>query len=134
MVLSSEDAETVHGFLKCCLLHWQGLLQTCLATGTPRWRMRPKHHYLEETARWIQTTKVNPRRLACWQDESYLGKLKGVALHCHASTAALRVFQRLLLNLGRRFRATRDYAAAVLRTRKRRVKMYSSLPLTAPRS
>lgn len=130
VVLSPEDADTVSGYLKCFLLHWQGMLQVCLGAGKRKWRMRPKHHYLEETARWIKETRVNPRRLACWQDESYLGKLKGVALHCHGSAAVLRVFQRLLLNLGRRFRETRDHAEAVLATkRKKRVKTVNVLPL-----
>ena len=40
--------------------------------------------------------------------KGYLGAIKRIAIHCHGGTALLRVYQRLLLNLGQRFEKTRQ--------------------------
>ena len=108
IVLSTNDAVEIHDRLKEHLLHWQGLSQLCKAVGVARWKIRPKHHDLEEIGLFTKKTKINPRFTACWQDESYLGQVKHVANKCHSSNALLRVFQRIILRLAQKWRDTRE--------------------------
>ena len=107
LILSKEDADFIADRILDSLLHWQGMRRSCKDAGVKRWSFRPKHHYLEHLAESVRRTRINPRHLSCFQDESYLGSIKKIATKTHAATALLRVFQRLLLNLGQRFHDTR---------------------------
>ena len=107
LIMTCEDAELVHTRIKECLLHWQANRSACISAGIRRWSFRPKHHYLEHIAEQIKRTKLNHRKLACFQDESYLGQIKAVAVRCHSASALLRIFQRLILNMGLRFQDSR---------------------------
>ena len=110
LVMSESDTDYVCEHIQCFLLHWQGMFQIFHAAEICRWKFRPKHHYFEEMMMQIRRTRINPRHLACWQDESYLGHIKKIALRCHAGTALLRVFQRLSINLSHRFHKTKETA------------------------
>lgn len=114
IILGESEACEIESLLKQHLLHWQGLRQHYHHLGVKRWKLRPKHHDLEHLASKTKETQVNPRFTACWQDESYLGQVKHVAVKCHAQTVLLRVFQRMILNLSLRWKDTRDHAAAQL--------------------
>ena len=107
LLLSKEDADFIADRILDSLLHWQGMRRSCKDAGVKRWGFRPKHHYLEHLAESVRRTRINPRHLSCFQDESYLGAIKKIATKTHAATALPRVFQRLLLNLGQRFHDTR---------------------------
>ena len=49
------------------LLRWQALMQESRNARVWRWRMRPKHHALEELALFARRVRLNPRRaLALW--------------------------------------------------------------------
>ena len=50
--------------------------QVYAEAGIARWKFRPKHHYFEEMMMQLRRTKLNPRHLACWVDEGYLGHIK----------------------------------------------------------
>lgn len=113
LVLTEEETEEVCSHWLCCLLHWQGLFQMFEGAGICRWKLRPKHHYFWETIKQIRRTRINVRFLACWQDESYLGHIKKIAIHSHAGNALLRIFQRLMINLSQRFQETREHAKNV---------------------
>ena len=102
IILPSTDAKEIHDCLIEHLLHWQGLSQHYMSLGVYRWKIRPKHHDLEEVAKFCKRTRINPRCTACWQDESYLGQVKHVATKCHSTTALLRIFQRIILRLAQR--------------------------------
>ena len=97
IILSVESATEIHSLLTQHLLHWQGLAQNCQRQKIRRWKLRPKHHDLEELGKCVLKTRVNPRFTACWQDESYLGQIKMIAVRCHSATVLLRVFQRIIL-------------------------------------
>lgn len=106
LVLSQEDADYIADHFLECLLHWQGLKRSCKDAGLKRWKFRPKHHYFEHMAEAVRQSRINPRHLSCFQDESYLGTIKKIACKTHAASALLRIFQRLILNLGQRFHET----------------------------
>ena len=108
LVLPPHDAQEVHDLLMQHLLHCQGLWQHFHALNVKRWKQRPKQHDLEHIAVFTKQTRLNARCTACFQDESYLGVLKHVAVKCHSSTVLLRMFQRILLNLSVRWKHNRD--------------------------
>ena len=92
------------------LLHCQGLRQECQNAGVLRWKLRPKHHALEKIMKFVAATRLNPRVLACWQDESFLGRVKKIGTHCHSATVLQRLFQRLIVNLSQRWWETKLHA------------------------
>ena len=108
LLMSEDDASFVAECFLESLRHWQGLCHVCLESNVPQWGFRPKHHYLEHVSEQIRKTRINARKLMCFQDESYLGRLKRVACKTHAANALLRVYGRLFLNLGQRFRESRS--------------------------
>lgn len=112
IILGPNEASEIDSLLKQHLLHWQGLHQHYLHLGVERWKLRPKHHDTEHLASKTKETRVNPRFTACWQDESYLGQVKQVAVRCHAQNALLRIFQRIILNLSLRWKDVREHASA----------------------
>ena len=114
IILTKEEAEEIRGLLAQYLLHWQGLSNECKVLSVKRWKNRPKHHYLEEIGLHCVQTQINPRFTACWQDESFLGHIKKIAVSCHSNTVLLRVMQRLILNLSLRWKDTREHAREVL--------------------
>lgn len=107
LVLATEDATYINRCIKDSLLHWQKMRSACIQASVKRWSFRPKHHYWEHIGEQVERTRINPRKLACFQDESYLGQIKKIAVKCHSASALLRVFQRLSLNLGLRFEQSR---------------------------
>lgn len=131
IILTNDDSEYVCCHLEAFLLHWQGLSQMYKASGICRWKIRPKHHYFEETTCQVRRTKLNPRHLACWVDEGYLGHIKKIGVHCHASNVMLRIFQRLMINLSHRFHKTRELAKQVelLGCTKKNPALVDSLPM-----
>ena len=132
IILTEDDAEHVCSHMKAFLLHWQGMNQVYSEAGIARWKFRPKFHYFEEMMIQMRRTRVNPRHLACWVDEGYLGHIKKIAIHTHANTALLRIFQRLMINLSQRFHNTKELAKEVERLgvlKKEPQKKYDHLPL-----
>lgn len=107
LVMSEEQANDTADRLMECLQNWHAMRNACVKAAVKRWAFRPKHHYVEHVAEAIRRNRLNPRRLSCFQDESYLGAIKHIAVKCHAGSALLRVYQRLLLGLGQRFEHTR---------------------------
>ncbi|CAJ1436467.1 unnamed protein product [Effrenium voratum] len=108
IILEQEDATMARELIMQSLQHWQGLRQS---SRSKRWKLRPKHHYIEHMAFQLERTRLNARHMSCFQDESYLGCLKRLAVRCHARSVLPRVFQRLILNLALRFRDSREAKA-----------------------
>ena len=62
-------------------------------------KSRPKHHVVWHMSQDILRTRVNPKVWSCSGDESFLGRLKHIAVMCHARATSLRTFQRYVLAL-----------------------------------
>lgn len=62
-------------------------------------KFRPKHHVVWHMSQDILRTRVNPKVWSCSGDESFLGRLKHIAVMCHARATSLRTFQRYVLAL-----------------------------------
>ena len=110
MLLTRSVSKEVKHLLDQFLIHWQGLWQESVARGLKRWKMRPKHHYVEELGIWTVQNEVNIRFAQCFMDESFLGYLKRVATKCDSVTVLKRVYQRLFLNWAERWHETRRHA------------------------
>ena len=61
---------------RMCLRSYMNLTTEARAQGKNRWKMRPKAHYWDHTARRILQLRLNPRILANWHEESMFGELK----------------------------------------------------------
>lgn len=110
VVMTPLEAEQFYELVISHLIHWQGIREECVRTHLQRWRVRPKHHALEETAQAVKRYRLNPRFTQCFQDEAYLASIKKIATKCSSQSVLLRVFQRLLLLLGQRWHDTRNAA------------------------
>ena len=114
IVLDEQRACEIAARVQEHLIHWQGLAQYYESLGVKRWRLRPKHHDLEELGKFVRRTRINPRFTSCFNDESLLGQLKHVATKCHASQVLLRLFQRLILMMSQRWQEVRAQQLAQL--------------------
>lgn len=61
------------------------------------YKIRHKSHYLVHVQAEVLTYKINQRLYHTWEDESFLGKLKAIAVRCHGKTVTFRIYQRYLL-------------------------------------
>lgn len=63
------------------------------------WKVRPKHHYVDEMIERIRETHMNPRHQHCFMEEDFAGKLSKLAKKCHRGTVCVRSIERYLLYL-----------------------------------
>ena len=76
LVVSHQAAAEASKQARMCLRSYMNFTTEARAQGKNRWKMRPKAHYWDHTARRILQLRLNPRILANWHEESMLGKLK----------------------------------------------------------
>ena len=62
-------------------------------------KMRPKSHCLWHIAEEVRSSSLNPRVYSCWDDESFLGKLKYLARQCHGGTVEQRCLEHYILGV-----------------------------------
>ena len=129
ILLTKADAKFISSHLMAGLKFWSALYFGCRDVSCKRWKMRPKHHYLEKIANFVERTCLNARHMSCFTDESYLGYLKQITTKCHSNTSLLRTFQRLQINLSIRFKNSRDRAKLAHGGHKKRKKLLTSLPV-----
>ena len=63
-------------------------------------KVRPKTHYLYHMANEIEALRLNFALFWTFDEESFLGKVKSIAVQTHGKTMTHRVFQRYLLFVG----------------------------------
>ena len=87
---------------KCLLLHLRSFQFLAMHHGIPRARlfnMKPKCHYMWHTAIQTKEWRLNPTIFHCFEEESWLGRIKAIAKQCHGKTMQSRVMQRYLICL-----------------------------------
>ena len=62
-------------------------------------KMRPKHHILWHVARDVAANSCNPRVFHNFNEESFLGKIKAIAIRCHGKSIQRRTLDRYLIGL-----------------------------------
>lgn len=75
------------------LLAYNALAVEALAANVKIWKLVPKFHALVH----IISSRLNPRKQQCYDDEDMVGKIKRVFVKCHINTAAERTLQRYIL-------------------------------------
>ncbi len=99
---SANDAHaSMHAFLKC----YAQLHVTARTAGQHRWQARPKLHFLWHISDTMKRTRINPKLSSCWEDESFMGKIKRLAKACHGSSVMLRATQRYIALVAVRWHA-----------------------------
>ena len=94
--------------LEIHLIAWQHLACACREQGLHLFKLRPKHHQLDHLGQDAVLTRLNCGELmACWNDESFLGYIKQIAIRCHGGNTMVRLFQRYILFLSLRWRDSR---------------------------
>ena len=99
LVLDASEAEeackAVHAHLKCYA--WLALKAHDLRL--PLFRVRPKTHYLYHIGDAIKRWRINFNAFHVFDEESFLGKIKSIAVKVHGATLTQRVFERYCLCL-----------------------------------
>ena len=98
----------------CMRLHLQSYQWLSHRAHTEKlylWHLRPKAHVMDHMASHVQETCRNPLRYACYDCESFLGKLKRIGLKCHGRTMPSKLIGRVQLHTALRWKRHRDSAA-----------------------
>ncbi len=69
--------------------HAQLQVASAGAADAVQWKVRPKYHVLEHIAATMRETRVNPRFWACWMDEDFMAKIRGICERTRAGGAAV---------------------------------------------
>ena len=108
-----ETARLLHGgrtYIDC----YSALAASCAESGVFLFKCRPKFHYYDHTLDFARDSRLNPQKLGCWHEESYLGKLKRIAQKCHGATVLTTSFQRYFIYLSLRWQRRRTTGLRVL--------------------
>ena len=106
LLLTPADAAEASRCLDNHLMSWQVLSHRFAEHRC--YFLRPKHHGLAHLAQSIKRNRLNPRSYQCYDEESFIGRVKRFCSKCHGRTASLRSIQRYLLLLGFRFQDSRS--------------------------
>ena len=99
LLMTESDSRRFCDMVQLHLQMWQRLALKFEALGIAMCKIRPKHHYLQHIALYVVATRVNVRIHQNFNSESYMGKMKKIALKCHSASMMLRVQQRYVLYL-----------------------------------
>ena len=103
-LLREEEAVSMHDNIMLHLRCVQELALKAHRLNQPYWAIRPKAHYIWHQAIDVKRNQHNPKYFtACWEDESFLGKLKHIGQQCHGATTGLRMLQRHFLSMAIRW-------------------------------
>ena len=98
ILLSGRQAREASTMMQHHLQAYQ-FLATSHGTPCSLFKMRPKCHYLYHTGRQGELWRINPSLFHNFEEESWLGRCKRIATHCHGKTMTTRVLQRYLICL-----------------------------------
>ena len=88
---------------KLFLQSYQWLAGNAARAQRTDWHLRPKLHSFDHVVDNLQN-RLNPVKVQCAGDETYMGILKKVGRRCHGSNTMLRTLQRVVLGMSLRFR------------------------------
>ena len=97
VIFSRRDALEYHNCIMLHLRSTQWLAGFYWAEQVRIYKFRPKHHYLWHLATEALTSQMNPCVFQCFDEESFLGRIKKIGTKCHGASVTRRMFQRYLL-------------------------------------
>jgi hypothetical protein len=110
-ILSVEDSKTAQRVGRLFLLSYQKLSDAAIARRRLAYKIRTKHHTMDHQVDRITVDRLNPKNVACFVDEDFLGKLKRLGQQTHGSNVMLRTLQRYLLLIRIRWYRIRNTSA-----------------------
>jgi len=103
LVMSDEDTARAQTALRSYLDCYATLAVAAARDSIYMWKFRPKTHYLEHLLEFLQSSKLNPGKLATWDDESFLSKVKMIVGKCSGRTALRTSLKRYVVFLALRW-------------------------------
>lgn len=101
LVLTKAEAKEASKSLFCFVSCFAWLALSCQNNGVRLFKRRPKLHYLMHTAEDLESLRLNQLKLfATFTEESFLGRVKSIAVQCHGASLTQRLFQRYILTVG----------------------------------
>ncbi|CAK9092949.1 Nipped-B-like protein B [Durusdinium trenchii] len=97
LVLSLEEAEECYSSLILHLRTYSWLASFHWEERRLLFRMRPKHHILYHQALQLKEWRINQSVFHCFDQESFLGKIKNICQKCHGRSATRQIYNRYLL-------------------------------------
>ena len=98
---TAEEHAEFCGWLEVGLVSCNALAAEALASNKKLYKMVPKFHALTH----YYDTRLNPRRVTCYQDEDMVGRMKKIYVQTHGKTAPKRSLQRYRVVIGIRWNA-----------------------------
>ena len=96
---ASQARKALQLHLRC--YHW--LCHEAITQGRVNWKLRPKFHYLDETADRLLHSRLNPRAVHNLREEDFAGRMSMLARACPSATMTHRFFQRYMLYMTSRW-------------------------------
>ena len=100
-VFTAEEHAEFCGWLEVGLVSCNALAAEALASNKKLYKLVPKFHALTH----YYDTRLNPRRVTCYQDEDMVGRMKKIYVNTHGKTAPTRSLQRYRVVIGIRWNA-----------------------------
>lgn len=101
LILEQGDAQEASDCLHMFVRAFAWLALACHGGEDRLFKCRPKLHYLIHTADDLLQLRLNQLKIfSTFTEESFLGKIKAIALQVHGRTLTTRVFQRYILAVG----------------------------------
>lgn len=97
LILHEDDAKETAKSVRLYLRSFLELASYYHAKQRLLFKVRHKFHYMVHACSEIEAYRLNQRLWANWGEESFLGKMKSIAVRCHGKTMTSRIFQRYLL-------------------------------------
>jgi hypothetical protein len=106
VVLQDHEAGRLEYCGRLFTLSYCSLYDLCL----PRrlFAIKPKLHYFDELVIQTVEMRLNPKYVACWGEESFLGKIKRLGLMCSGRTMLTTSMLRYFLHLSMRWEKRRQ--------------------------
>ena len=99
LILSEPDANEASSMLLLHCKTYCWLAARFFRDRVMLFRVRRKLHYMVHQAWQVKEQKLNLSGFTTFEEESFLGKIKGIICSCHGPTCYVRFFQRYLLCL-----------------------------------
>ena len=103
LVMTAEAVARAGHASQVFLTSYQALAGHYFRQGKARFKVRPKCHYFCHLRKALMRNNLDPRKLSCFLDEDYVGKLAQLTRNCSRVTCSQRVLQRYILFLATRW-------------------------------
>ena len=106
--LSDDERADVAHHGRVFLLSYGWLAREATDNCMALWKVRPKHHCVDEMLERIRESGANPRWQHCFAEEDFAGKISKLASKIHRGVVSWRIVDRYLMYLSVRWSRRKD--------------------------